>query len=99
MLEREKINYPTAALAEARRIMTEMGQRDGDPWAEHKAAGIVREGIHSDTQITGVRTDGTLVELNVSPIAINNGEQTLFIPLMEQSSDVIELFSQRVKHV
>jgi CTP-dependent riboflavin kinase len=66
-------------LAEIRAAMIDMGKRDGDQWAEHRAAGIVREGQHNDAQIDVIKPDGTVVRTEVLEIINVNGDRdTLF---------------------
>ncbi len=92
-------DHPTFALAEARRIMVEMGKRDGDSLAEHKAAGVAWDGVRLETNVTAVKPDGTLVELRGESMAVRGGEQTLFVPDRTHTTVFAGLFKRHARHV
>lgn len=92
-------DYPKSALSEARRIMIDMGKRDGDPLAEHRAAGVAWDGVRLETDVTAVKPDGTLVELKGQSMAVRGGEQTLFVPDRAHVTVFAGLFTRHARHV
>ncbi len=71
---------PPEAVAEARRVMSEMGRRAGDQWAEHREAGIVRSGQQEHRQIEVVTPDGITILTDVKKtVSLNKGADTLYL--------------------
>jgi len=55
--------------------------KNGTDWSRLKDAGLFREGIHFETNITAITPEGETIEIDVFPIHVDEEKNTLFAPL------------------
>lgn len=79
-----------------------MGDRiknvDLEPWADFKAVGLYRDGIHHDSRVIAKKADGGTVEIDVSPVHVSEGG-TLFVPNISEARIFREIMPPLKKRV
>ena len=75
--------------------MTEAKIQD-ERWASFRAAGLFRDGVHHDTQVTAITPDGSQINLAVKPVHVNDGQDTLFVAHPNEAGKMTKVFPKKV---
>lgn len=71
--------------------------------AQQKAAGLLLEGTRVYTrgpiEITAKTPDGRGLPINVIPLAVNNQQDTLLVPIYGQATTVAQLFPKHERNI
>lgn len=72
--------------------MTETIRKAGQDWSQFRAAGLFRDGVHTDTRVVARTPNGDHVEMNVVPMHVNGGQDTLFAPPPDEAANMRRVF-------
>ena len=75
--------------------MTEV--KNGTDWSRLKDAGLFREGVHFDTNVTAITPEGKIIEIDVFPIHVDGEENTFFAPLSSEAAKTNQILPKTPK--
>ena len=73
--------------------MTE--SKTGQDWSQFRAAGLFRDGVHNDTRITARTPDGNEIDMDVVPMHVNGGQDTLFAAPPEEAASMARILPKK----